>query len=451
MARCIRKGSIICEVSVLAADNDRCVHHIYRCVKISTSPLLHVLINCLQGAMLSLFLAHDGGPREGAIRLPVEKTSGIDTIPEETTISEEERPSGVVNRLKHNVSRKFSGYFSKGNNEDSPESGGGTPPVPLSTSVRRTSNNRLRTFSRTSPADGSAYGYSSSYKKRVASISQSLAGRRGSLASTVARRRMSNVHGPGGDRRESRVEEGELNFAQRLLMANENVVTNIADLWVAAAINADNDDVFLSESELEEDEDPFHDDEEDDGGGFLDVESPSRPGRSSTSALSPRSLGVSPPARQGRLSSVTHRPSTGGPRTQLGSPRRPSHRASIAQVAGDTLERRVSSTVPAIFSHTGLRSPGALERPDPLGHFTAGPDSEEAHGEGLRPIYEGRSQSTPEPQQDRREVQAGHIEEVAQPQPSLFSQLPIAVIIQYGLLALHSTTHDQVFLSYLVS
>jgi hypothetical protein len=31
------------------------------------------------------------------------------------------------------------------------------------------------------------------------------------------------------------------------------------------------------------------------------------------------------------------------------------------------------------------------------------------------------------------------------------SQLPVLIIIQYGLLALHSTTHDQVFLSYLVS
>ena len=35
--------------------------------------------------------------------------------------------------------------------------------------------------------------------------------------------------------------------------------------------------------------------------------------------------------------------------------------------------------------------------------------------------------------------------------PSLYSQLPMAIIIQYGLLALHSTTHDQVFMSYLVT
>jgi len=34
---------------------------------------------------------------------------------------------------------------------------------------------------------------------------------------------------------------GDLNFAQRLLLANENAVTNIADLWVASAMNVDNE------------------------------------------------------------------------------------------------------------------------------------------------------------------------------------------------------------------
>lgn len=34
---------------------------------------------------------------------------------------------------------------------------------------------------------------------------------------------------------------------------------------------------------------------------------------------------------------------------------------------------------------------------------------------------------------------------------SPMSQLPVLIIFQYGLLALHGTTHDQIFLSYLVS
>ena len=47
----------------------------------------------------------------------------------------------------------------------------------------------------------------------------------------------------------------DLNFAQRLLLANENAVTNIADLWAAAAINVDNKDPFESDSETERDMD----------------------------------------------------------------------------------------------------------------------------------------------------------------------------------------------------
>jgi len=39
----------------------------------------------------------------------------------------------------------------------------------------------------------------------------------------------------------------------------------------------------------------------------------------------------------------------------------------------------------------------------------------------------------------------------AEKQPSLASQLPVLIIVQYGVMALHTTTHDQVFMSYLVS
>jgi hypothetical protein len=40
---------------------------------------------------------------------------------------------------------------------------------------------------------------------------------------------------------------------------------------------------------------------------------------------------------------------------------------------------------------------------------------------------------------------------VEEKQPSLMSQLPIAIILQYGWLALHTTTHDMLFLTYVVS
>ena len=63
----------------------------------------------------------------------------------------------------------------------------------------------------------------------------------------------------------------------------------------------------------------------------------------------------------------------------------------------------------------------------------------------LSPIEESR----PVSQTVGSDVTAGSSEE--EKEPSLWSQLPMLIIIQYGLLALHATTHDQVFYLYLVS
>ena len=67
--------------------------------------------------------------------------------------------------------------------------------------------------------------------------------------------------------------------------------------------------------------------------------------------------------------------------------------------------------------------------------------------DGLQPIAESRVASWIEPPASDLDLESGPSEK----QPSLISQLPILVIIQYGALALHSTTHDQVFMSYLVT
>ena len=65
---------------------------------------------------------------------------------------------------------------------------------------------------------------------------------------SIQRRRESNLEGAPS----SVATSSDLNFAQRLLMANENAVTNIADLWVAAAINAENEDAFEESDDEEE-------------------------------------------------------------------------------------------------------------------------------------------------------------------------------------------------------
>ena len=407
-------------------------------------------ILCL-GAILSLFLGRDGGPREGGIRLPPEKLNEDDTVTEEpgTPTLGEEEPRGIVNQLKKQVSKKLSGYFARRvldahDLESLPHDEGS--PVPLSTAVRRTGNAGGRTFSRTSRVNGSAYGYGASggFRSRLASAASfGLAGRRGSLASAIARRRGSNI--PGGadpnSRRESETAGGELNFAQRLLMANEFAVTNIADLWVAAAINVDNEDVFMSDSELEdlveEDggriDDPFADEdveEEDD-------ELPSTPTQADQFAGSSslRVPSLSDPAG-------SRRPSDTNPAVQRA--RASSHRPSMGQAAVELLgsRRPSASGVPAIFSHTGVRTPPSMIE-------GIRRDSRATHTSTQRrpSATVSRGVADASPQVDSQS-EGGEAEER---QPSLVSQLPVMIIIQYGMLALHSTTHDQISLSYLVS
>ncbi|KAG8726574.1 hypothetical protein FRC12_023269 [Ceratobasidium sp. 428] len=72
---------------------------------------------------------------------------------------------------------------------------------------------------------------------------------------------------------------------------------------------------------------------------------------------------------------------------------------------------------------------------------------------------EGRQASSSEPNLSAPS-ESGTGETVTQQAPlivveerpaSALSQLPVVIIFQYGLLALHNTTHDQIFLSYLVS
>ncbi|KAJ7108561.1 hypothetical protein C8R44DRAFT_884628 [Mycena epipterygia] len=383
----------------------------------------------LIGSILGCFLGPDGGPREGSIRL-IEKPDNHPPIPEEesrppTPVFDEDERRSLAGTIRKKVSQGFSGYFAN-RVPDAPSTAG---PPNIQPAVRL---DRTRTFSRTSRANGSAYGYAGSYRNRLASNATSNV-RRGSMSSAMRRRRGSNVD----NNRESTT--SDLNFAQRLLMANENAVTNIADLWVAAAMNVDNEDPFESDTEMDSDEERESIDD------FGDVED-----HSETDPLTP-----TPDRRTSRAPSMagsanfrgpsTRRSSAGGALrpSRLGSPRRPSGPQAIAirqpsfsqPLDGTPASRRFSISVPTIFSHSGVRTPPAVLDAQQL---LMRPETD---GDVLEPILESRRASLHDPQVDL---------EAAVP-PSMASQLPVLVIIQYGLLALHTTTHDQVFLSYLVS
>jgi hypothetical protein len=310
------------------------------------------------------------------------------------------KPKGVYGGLRR-VTRKLSGYLTN-QAPDTPDH----EPVPLPS--RR----------RTSRANGSAYGYSGatrtgSFRARLASGASY---RRGSTSS-MARRRISGAQ----DRPSFAGEGSDLNFTQRLLMANENAVTNMADLWVAAAMNVDNEEVFESDDEGTQ----FGDLLEGGQGDIFDWDSELEriPGEESPDV-------EDTPTRRG---------STAGPAPFINSAIRGSpmmaRRISGASGAGfrrgsraserPSVLRRVSSGVPSIFAHPGVRTPQAVVDAHKL---------LEAEDVFVAPS----SAAVPE----------GDEEEKA---PSVWSQLPVAIIMQYGLLALHATTHDMVFLSYLVS
>ncbi|KAI0282767.1 hypothetical protein BGY98DRAFT_1088003 [Russula aff. rugulosa BPL654] len=357
----------------------------------------------LTGAVLSLFLGPDGGPREGAIRLPPEKITtdaAHPTIPEEESLPIATVPrKGSLYEGLRKASRTFSGVFaSRVPDPTSPQ------PVPLSQSP-----SAVRPFTRTSRADGYAYGYGEgrralSFRSRLESNMSGMSYRRGSQS--VLRRRASNMTAvTGGEGVPRSFADSELSFAQRLLMANENAVTNIADLWVAAAMNVDNEEVFENDdADLE---------------GHMKAYALERGKRFMDS--------IAPSVPSTRRGSPLRRPST--PQYQLSqSPqrRRPStqYNASGQPIEMVSPPRRFSSTVPSIFAHPGVKTPPAVAEAQRL---LNAPDSTQQEGTAdTTPTVEGK-------------------------QPSLMSQLPMAIIYQYGWLALHTTTHDMLFLTYVVS
>ncbi|EED83137.1 predicted protein [Postia placenta Mad-698-R] len=400
------------------------------------------------GSILSLFLGPDGGPRHGAIQLPPEKDDVANeaSLPQ-TPLFEESQRQSLYATLKHGLSGRLSGYFAP-RVQDAQESSSSPPQVhdetvPMSSTPSRSSDlGKGRTLSRTSRANGSAYGYGIRRSRLASGYSTAP---RTSMALSIRRRRDSNFDGA-----QSSVGTVTGNFAQRLLMANENAVTNIADLWVAAAMNVDNEDPFESDSDFDADAEALDEEgfeaaigenEEEDVFGPSTATPAMRPNRFSRRESH---TSVHSQSKRPSFSATWRAPLLGSPRHPSSSGRLSFARQRSSQFSpalpGDefpTMHRRLSTTAPSIFSHVGVRTPPAvLEAQQLLQQF-----DEQGPTDSLAPIMEG-----PRAGQDQLAQS-----ETLEKEPTLMSQLPILIIIQYGLLALHCTTHDQVFYLYLVS
>ena len=168
------------------------------------------------GAILSLGLSYDGGVRGGAIRLdPDKEIQPLSPLQEEEEITPVSTPPAhPLAQLRHKVSRKLSDVFANrvfdAHRKPSLASGGVHPSLmsPV-TSTPAVAMSRTRTLSRTSRVNGSAYGYGTSSRTVVGGVNT----RRGSLASTIRRRRRDTND-------ILTAENGEVpsNFAQRLLL-----------------------------------------------------------------------------------------------------------------------------------------------------------------------------------------------------------------------------------------
>ncbi|KDN48944.1 hypothetical protein RSAG8_02297, partial [Rhizoctonia solani AG-8 WAC10335] len=203
------------------------------------------------------------------------------------------------------------------------------------------------------------------------------------------------------------LERQEPRLAERMVMANELAVTSMGDLWVASALTMDVED--------------------DDLGEFDDQAAP----YGDSSAITSNTVGAAPIAEhRARSVSATRRVAPSGNGGALSRDNRP-----YSFSVNNSVSRLQLNSYPTIFQNTGLRSPSpAFDAFDTSG--VAGGNV--VNVDVLQPIIEGKP--------------VGYESQGSEStMPSLFSQLPLVIIFQYGLLALHSTVHDQVFMSYIVS
>ncbi len=255
--------------------------------------------------------------------------------------------------------------------------------------------------------------------------------------------------------------------------ANEENTFNLNDLWVSAAIAQDTA-VFEDEDEEGDENAELLEDDEADDSSRVYTDSISR----ATPAFSGRHPSVSPSGYGGERSPLLEvgsvpapsgaKPRLGGADGFLGASASTAHRTfSLRGASGNHAGRRVSAAsgmVPAIFANTGLNTPpaiaAALEH-NYVGHsHAASPaagidlppvirEESTSHG-GLSAIQERCNSSTFTKTTDNATIR-GHTEEPEKPAASGLRALPLLIILQYGLLALHDTVHGQIFLSFLVS
>ena len=372
----------------------------------------------LTGAVLALGLASDGGPRGKGIALTEANMSASAELGRSRSMSGTHTPDMMASGVSLPASQKPSPDYLSAPGFNRAISADSSP-------------------GRNSVSHPQAEASATRFTGRLQSISAMVsAARRGSVAATLY------GYAPPQDMPE--VEQSEPNFAQRLLMgarsffysdsfeptdyfllsANELAAPSLANLWLQSAIAADNDSPFIDDGL---DEEAIVSDEEED-----------------TTQLTPsrvrRSSGVSRGSRISRL-----RPQSPGPSpSAISSSRRGSRRGSVYRDTQAIRDGIQSGALPAIFQNTGLQDPPAMLVDLPAGlpasqHTAAAISDPFVDVAPLVTIEEDAPLTTSDLK----------VPEVKAPSP--LSLLPWQLIAQFGLVAFHTTCHDQLFYTYVVS
>ncbi|KAG8734812.1 hypothetical protein FRC12_018344 [Ceratobasidium sp. 428] len=367
----------------------------------------------IAGALLALTLDRDGGPRASTLSSgtdgPIESVIGTEAglpnpPPEVQSVLSPSLPShSTIYPIAENAPLRLAvgteNYGATGSSVPAEE-----------TETRLGVPLGERTWTQSSAVSGGS-GYGDMYRSRFG-VGIRPRGSTMSWTSAVARRRM-DTEGLSDMYTDIEPEEREPRLAERILMANELTVASIGDLWVASALTMEVEDEDAVDPSYCFTSDPTAESALESQHG------------SAISEGTVRARSTEPRARSVSASRRTVR-SFGG------APFRTNRPYSLAPSANNSTSRLVS--YPAIMHNTGLRSPSPAfdlvsEAPD-----TSGAPNVEV----LQPIFEGKPIGF-----EAQGAETGL--------ESVFSHLPLTMIFQYGLLALHSTTHDQVFMSYLVS
>ncbi|KAH9815534.1 hypothetical protein DFH28DRAFT_1164595 [Melampsora americana] len=417
------------------------------------------------GACLSLFLGWDGGYRSSAIRLPegkLELAHQLDNTEEESDASVTEDEGITLTRPVPASSTNF----------PLPQSikyaPGQEPPPRNPLSLSRTSTRQ----STTNFTPGSAYGYDRrsflgsrrpinfrANQNGMGSIrsGHATAQRRASRALSLARSFGGDTqYAPDYDDLEHDQPPPTLNFAQS--QDRDDEFSQVDDDGPHL------DDSVFGDDESQLDEDGFgYDDGASEFGSVNDrgrmfLEQHQRPGSRLQSQSSVRPRDVNQNSVRQRLGSrISPRPSISG------SNMPGSFYASRFGPGMRSVSISSSAVRPAIYNNTGLSTPPSNPSPFMSAHNAHQQALRDRSSDGQTPSANNATPASNVNNNNLAIIPEGvrpsntnvASDPISKPQAaeskSVFAQLPLAIIGQYAIIALHGTTCDQLFMSFLVT